>query len=111
MRIKSNARRRALALLAATAFAVSATTGVTATAAAAAESKSKPCGFSSSDGWAWYNHCTSDGSLIVIHIDKRFVSDEFLCVGPGLTALGAPEVIRNAWYTGDLCNKRGPIDQ
>ncbi|WP_163509294.1 DUF6355 family natural product biosynthesis protein [Fodinicola acaciae] len=75
-----------------------------ATGNVSAASAAKPCGYSESEGHAWYNHCTSDGSWIWIKIDYPVLQDRYDCVGPGLTILGSSSLIRNAYYTGDLCN-------
>lgn len=55
-------------------------------------------------GRAYYRHCTSDGSDIIIRVERHFgLSGYNLCVGPGRTPLGSLSVIKYAWYTGRLC--------
>ncbi|MFF1452076.1 DUF6355 family natural product biosynthesis protein [Streptomyces sp. NPDC058274] len=49
------------------------------------------------------NHCTTDGSVIEIKIDRINEWDTKHCVRPGITQLGTTSQIRNAWYTGKLC--------
>ena len=61
------------------------------------------CGYFVSGGNSYYNHCTSDGSIIDIHIDVVLGWDKNRCVSPGVTYLGSATKIRNAWYTGHLC--------
>ncbi|GGP52765.1 hypothetical protein GCM10010185_26100 [Saccharothrix coeruleofusca] len=76
-------------------------TGSIANAAMAAD---KPCGYSESEGSAWYNHCTSDGSKIWIKIDVVAGLDSERCVNPGTTKLGPAWSTRGAWYD-RLCNR------
>ncbi|WP_410646488.1 DUF6355 family natural product biosynthesis protein [Amycolatopsis sp. cmx-4-54] len=75
-----------------------------ATVANAAVAADKPCGYSESDGSAWYNHCTSDGSKIWIKIDVPAGLDTERCVSPGTTKLGPAWSYRGAWYD-RLCNR------
>ncbi|WP_409496849.1 DUF6355 family natural product biosynthesis protein [Amycolatopsis sp. cmx-11-12] len=57
--------------------------------ASATELAPKPCGYSESNGHSWYDHCTSDGSLIVIKIDFVLVRDRWHCVAPGVSYIAA----------------------
>jgi hypothetical protein len=102
---KAHPGRRAITIIAATALTMMAAVGV----ASAAAEDAKPCGYSESEGRAWYNHCTSDGSLIVIKIDMVLQDDRWYCVGPGVSRLWSSANSRGAWYTGDGCSKVGPI--
>ncbi|MFD4631981.1 DUF6355 family natural product biosynthesis protein [Streptomyces sp. NPDC058284] len=61
-----------------------------------------PCGFFETASDAYYNHCTSDGSHIVIEIDDWGPNSE-RCVGPGVTWIGSASGVDGAWYTGRLC--------
>ncbi len=76
-------------------------TGAVANAAVAAD---KPCGYSESEGSAWYNHCTSDGSKIWIKLDVVGGLDGERCVNPGTTKLGPSWSTRGAWYV-RVCNR------
>ncbi|WP_125505699.1 MULTISPECIES: DUF6355 family natural product biosynthesis protein [unclassified Streptomyces] len=61
-----------------------------------------PCGFYETSSDAYYNHCTSDGSHIVIEIDDWGPNSE-RCVGPGVTWIGSAGDIDGAWYVGRTC--------
>ncbi|MGV9288444.1 DUF6355 family natural product biosynthesis protein [Streptomyces sp. NPDC003719] len=61
-----------------------------------------PCGFFKTASDSYYNHCTSDGSRIVIEIDDWGPNSE-RCVGPGVTWLGSASDVDGAWYTGRTC--------
>ncbi|MFE9254226.1 DUF6355 family natural product biosynthesis protein [Streptomyces sp. NPDC006879] len=74
---------------------------VSATAAAPA-SALNPCGFFETASDAYYNHCTSDGSHIVIEIDD-WGPNTLRCVGPGTTWIGAAGDVDGAWYVGRTC--------
>jgi hypothetical protein len=80
-------------------------TGLAASALADDNSQRAPkrCGYSEDDGWAFYNHCTTDGSNVLIKVDVVLGWDYHDCVEPGEHELGSSASIRNAWYTGDLC--------
>ena len=52
---------------------------------------------------AFYNHCTSDGSRVVIKVEVARAPDYEWCVGPGRTWLGSAARIQGAHYTGRLC--------
>jgi hypothetical protein len=62
------------------------------------------CGYFEEGGRAGYNHCTSDGSNVVIHVDTILAQDYEICVGPGETPLGSTNLVRGAWYVGKLCS-------
>ncbi|MGW1591798.1 DUF6355 family natural product biosynthesis protein [Streptomyces sp. NPDC002386] len=68
----------------------------------AGEAAATPCGFYETHSDAYYNHCTSDGSHIVIEIDDWGPNSE-RCVGPGVTWIGSASGIDGAWYTGRTC--------
>lgn len=89
------------ALVGTTILVAAATSGVA--GAATAGALATPCGYSESGGYAWYNHCTSDGSHIVIRLDVVLGLDGNRCVGPGVTLIGFAADYRNAYYTGQLC--------
>lgn len=71
---------------------------VTATPAAA-----DPCGFYETSADAFYNHCTSDGSHIVIKVEVAHAADYERCVGPGNTWLGSASKIQGAHYVNRTC--------
>lgn len=97
-------RRRWAAIAGATVLALMATTGPADAATQASEQAlAKPCGYSESGAFAWYNHCTTDGSRIQIRLDAVAGFDTNRCVDPGETRLGWAFEYRNAWYTGRLC--------
>lgn len=62
-----------------------------------------PCGFYETSTDAYYNHCTSDGSRIVISVRVALAPDYERCVGPGTTWLGSDEKIQGAHYVGRTC--------
>ncbi|MFJ7216567.1 DUF6355 family natural product biosynthesis protein [Amycolatopsis sp. NPDC098790] len=92
--------RRGPAILAVAAFAACVTTG---TAGAAPASQVATCGYYVDGVEAYYNHCTSDGSHIVIREDRVGEFDKNVCVGPGVTHLGTAVIVRYARYIGQLC--------
>ncbi|MVO89151.1 hypothetical protein GPA10_31450 [Streptomyces sp. p1417] len=94
------ARRLLTSALAATALAVTSLGMVTTTATPAA---ADPCGFYETASDAFYNHCTSDGSRVVIHVRVAMQADYERCVGPGKTWLGSASKIQGAHYTGRTC--------
>jgi uncharacterized protein DUF6355 len=61
------------------------------------------CGYYVEGIEAYYNHCTSDGSHIVIREDRVGEFDKNVCVGPGVTHLGTAVIVRYARYIGQLC--------
>ncbi|MFJ4789599.1 DUF6355 family natural product biosynthesis protein [Streptomyces sp. NPDC088794] len=80
------------------AFASLATGTVTAGPAAA-----DPCGFYETSSDAYYNHCTSDGSRVVIQVRVALAPDYERCVAPGTTWLGSADKIQGAHYVGRTC--------
>jgi hypothetical protein len=96
--------RSSILILVATCGLVTAIGVTSASADSSGQHASIRCGYSESDGHAWYNHCTSDGSYIQIKYDRVLGRDGYLCVGPGVTDLGRASSFRNAWYTGNLCS-------
>ncbi|WAZ19867.1 DUF6355 family natural product biosynthesis protein [Streptomyces cinnabarinus] len=62
-----------------------------------------PCGFFETGSDAFYNHCTSDGSSIVIKVEVSLAPDYERCVGPGKSWLGSASKIQGAYYTGRTC--------
>ena len=75
---------------------------VGAVALSAGPATANPCGFYETAPDAYYNHCTSDGSHIVIEIDDWGPNSE-QCVGPGVTWIGSASGVDGAWYTGRTC--------
>jgi len=73
---------------------------VTATASPAA---ADPCGFYETGSDAYYNHCTSDGSHVVIKVEVALAPDYDRCVAPGRTWLGPASRIQGAYYVGRTC--------
>ncbi|MEU3824985.1 hypothetical protein GT045_37960 [Streptomyces sp. SID486] len=80
------------------AFALLGTGAATATPAAA-----DPCGFYETGSDAYYNHCTSDGSHVVIKVEVALAPDYERCVAPGRTWLGSAAKIQGAHYVGRTC--------
>ncbi|MER5433522.1 DUF6355 family natural product biosynthesis protein [Streptomyces sp. NPDC002588] len=78
-------------------------TSLGATTAAAGPAAANPCGFYETASDAYYNHCTSDGSRVVIKVDVAWASDYERCVGPGTTWLGSADKIQGAHYVGRTC--------
>ena len=79
--------------------------GMSAVAAAAPASSAvgKPCGYYATSKDSYYNHCTGDGSNIVIKVDAVWGLDYDQCVAPGTSWLGPRSKVRNAWYAGRTC--------
>ena len=75
-----------------------AVTAVTASPAAA-----DPCGFYETGSDAYYNHCTSDGSRVIVKVEVAWAPDYERCVAPGKTWLGSAGEIQGAHYTGRTC--------
>lgn len=73
------------------------------TAASASPAAADPCGFYRTSADAFYNHCTADGSRVVIKVDAAWADDYELCVGPGRSWLGSAGKIRGAHYAGRTC--------
>ncbi|MEV0092008.1 DUF6355 family natural product biosynthesis protein [Streptomyces sp. NPDC050738] len=63
----------------------------------------KPCGYYATSKDSFYNHCTGDGSNVVIKVDAVWGLDYDQCVAPGTTWLDSRDRVRNAWYTGRTC--------
>lgn len=93
-------RRLMTTALATTALALMSTGAVSLTAAPAAAA---PCGFYETSSDAFYNHCTSDGSRVVVHVRVAYASDYERCVAPGNTWLGSADKIQGAHYVGRTC--------
>jgi hypothetical protein len=72
-------------------------------AVTATPSAADPCGFYETSADAYYNHCTSDGSRVVIKVRVAGASDYERCVGPGRTWLGSASKIQGAHYVGRTC--------
>ena len=75
-----------------------AVTAVTVSPAAA-----DPCGFYETGSDAYYNHCTSDGSRVIVKVEVAWAPDYERCVAPGKTWLGSAGEIQGAHYTGRTC--------
>ncbi|MFE0175466.1 DUF6355 family natural product biosynthesis protein [Streptomyces sp. NPDC059002] len=95
-------RRSLPAFIGAVTLAIGMSMAATASAAPAAPTVQDPCGFFETSSDAYYNHCTNDGSHIVIEIDDWGPNSE-ACVGPGVTWIGSASDIDGAWYTGRTC--------
>ncbi|MFD0414579.1 DUF6355 family natural product biosynthesis protein [Streptomyces sp. NPDC127108] len=93
-------RRLVTSALAATALAFTSLGAVTVTATPAA---ADPCGFYETSADAFYNHCTSDGSRVVIEVRVSMAPDYERCVGPGKTWLGSASKIQGAHYVNRTC--------
>ncbi|WP_030257247.1 DUF6355 family natural product biosynthesis protein [Streptomyces violens] len=78
-------------------------TSLGAVTAAASPAAANPCGFYETGSDAMYNHCTSDGSQIVIKVEVAWAADYERCVGPGNTWLGSASKIQGAHYVGRTC--------
>ncbi|MGW8885812.1 DUF6355 family natural product biosynthesis protein [Streptomyces sp. NPDC055749] len=61
-----------------------------------------PCGFYETGSDARYNHCTSDGSNVIIEVEV-FGPNYERCVGPGDHWLGSASSIQGAHYAGRTC--------
>jgi hypothetical protein len=85
------------------AAATVALTSLGAVAVTAAPAAADPCGFYKTSADAYYNHCTSDGSRVVIKVEVPFASDYERCVAPGRTWLGSASKIQGASYVGRTC--------
>ncbi|MFE9400031.1 DUF6355 family natural product biosynthesis protein [Streptomyces flavidovirens] len=71
--------------------------------AAAPSAAADPCGFYETRSDAYYNHCTNDGSHVVINVRASLSPDHERCVGPGKTWLGSASKIQGAHYVGRTC--------
>nr|WP_037839359.1 DUF6355 family natural product biosynthesis protein [Streptomyces sp. NRRL S-1813] len=78
-------------------------TSLGAVTAAASPAAANPCGFYKTGSDAFYNHCTSDRSRVVIKVEVARAPDYEWCVGPGRTWLGSAHKIQGAHYTGRTC--------
>ncbi|POX57255.1 hypothetical protein C3489_00615 [Streptomyces sp. Ru71] len=74
-----------------------------ATTATATPAAADPCGFYETSADAYYNHCTSDGSRVVIKVEAAWADDYERCVAPGRTWLGSASGIQGAHYVGRTC--------
>lgn len=86
--------------------AVALTLGLPVAATASAHAPTavmNPCGFYETGSDAYYNHCTSDGSNVVIHVRVALAPDYERCVGPGKSWLGSASKIQGAHYVGRTC--------
>ncbi|GAB7029244.1 hypothetical protein JCM4914_07050 [Streptomyces platensis subsp. malvinus] len=63
----------------------------------------EPCGFYKTGSDAFYRHCTTDGSNVVIKVKVAWAPDYERCVGPGRTWLGSASRIQGAHYVGRTC--------
>lgn len=77
-------------------------TSMAASATASSTTLRNPCGFYETHSDAYYNHCTSDGSRILIEIDD-WGPNTVRCVGPGVTWIGEAGDVDGAWYIGRTC--------
>ncbi|AZM55177.1 hypothetical protein DMA15_23545 [Streptomyces sp. WAC 01529] len=93
-------RRLVTSAFAAAALTLTSLGAVTVTASPAA---ANPCGFYETHSDAYYNHCTSDGSKVVIHVRVALAPDYERCVAPGRTWLGSASKIQGAHYIGRTC--------
>lgn len=62
-----------------------------------------PCGFHETGSDAYGNHCTSDGSRVVVKVEAALVPDHERCVAPGTTLLGSASRIQGAHHAGRTC--------
>ncbi|MFE6158525.1 DUF6355 family natural product biosynthesis protein [Streptomyces sp. NPDC056486] len=86
--------------------AVALTLGLPVAASATAHAPTavmNPCGFYETGSDAFYNHCTGDGSNVVIKVEVSMAPDYERCVGPGRSWLGSASKIQGAHYTGRTC--------
>lgn len=95
-----NLRRKVTGALGSAALVLMSLGVVTAQASPAA---ADPCGFYETSSDAFYNHCTSDGSRVVIHVRVAYAADYERCVAPGTTWLGSADKIQGAHYVGRTC--------
>ncbi|MFI6033609.1 DUF6355 family natural product biosynthesis protein [Streptomyces sp. NPDC051315] len=78
-------------------------TSLGAATVAAGPAAADPCGYYETSADAFYNHCTSDGSRVVIKVEVAWGPDYERCVGPGRSWLGSAEKIQGAYYVGRTC--------
>ncbi|KRD13289.1 MULTISPECIES: DUF6355 family natural product biosynthesis protein [unclassified Streptomyces] len=94
-------RRTVLSTIGSVALVVASLGAVT--AATVSPAAADPCGFYKTSSDAYYNHCTSDGSRVVVKVEVALAPDYERCVGPGTTWLGPAGKIQGAYYVGRLC--------
>lgn len=82
--------------------AVAMVLGMSTAATAAPSAAATPCGYYATSSDSYYNHCTNDGSRIVIEVEVSGWNYE-QCVGPGVTWLGSKSKVSDAWYVGRTC--------
>lgn len=82
--------------------AVAMVLGMSTAATAAPSAAANPCGYYATSNDSYYNHCTNDGSYIIIEVRTKAGKKE-QCVGPGITWLGTRKNVSNAWYAGRTC--------
>ncbi|WP_369188074.1 DUF6355 family natural product biosynthesis protein [Streptomyces sp. R08] len=78
-------------------------TSLGAVAAASPVASGEPCGFYETGSDAFYRHCTTDGSQVVIKVEVARARDYERCVARGTTWLGSARKIQGAHYTGRTC--------
>lgn len=93
-------RRMVIGALGSAALVLTSLGALTAQATPAA---ADPCGFFETSADAFYNHCTSDGSRVVIKVEVALAPDYERCVAPGKTWLGSADKIQGAYYVGRTC--------
>ncbi|MFI5554655.1 DUF6355 family natural product biosynthesis protein [Streptomyces sp. NPDC051738] len=93
-------RRTVTGALASAALVLTSLGALTAHATPAA---ADPCGFFETSADAFYNHCTSDGSRVVIKVEVALAPDYERCVAPGKTWLGSASKIQGAHYLNRTC--------
>lgn len=71
--------------------------------AAASPATASPCGFYETGSDAFYRHCTTDGSRVVIKVEVARARDYERCVAHGTTWLGSARKIQGAHYAGRTC--------
>lgn len=92
-------RRMVTGALGAAALVLTSFTAVAAASPAAAG----PCGFYETGSDAFYRHCTTDDSRVVIKVEVARARDYERCVGHGTTWLGSARKIQGAHYAGRTC--------
>ncbi|MGW0531854.1 DUF6355 family natural product biosynthesis protein [Streptomyces sp. NPDC003032] len=95
-------RRSLPAFVGAVTLALGMSMAAGASATAASPAIQNPCGFYETHSDAYYNHCTSDGSKVLIEIDD-WGPNTTRCVGPGVTWIGKAGDVDGAWYIGRTC--------
>ncbi|WP_327406238.1 DUF6355 family natural product biosynthesis protein [Streptomyces sp. NBC_01288] len=92
-------RRTVISALGSAALVLGSLGGVAAASPAAAG----PCGFYETGSDAFYRHCTTDGSRVVIKVEVARARDYERCVAHGTTWLGSARKIQGAHYAGRTC--------